>query len=461
MDTRDDETPNNAPIFTDGESVSLSVAENTGSGVDIGTAVSATDADKDTLTYSLDGTDADSFSINSTNGQVRTKAALDYETKSSYSVTITVSDGNDGSDMIAVTITVADVEERLTNSAPEFTDGESVSLSVAENTGSGVNIGDAISATDADADTLTYSLAGTDADSFSINSTNGQVRTNASLDYETKSSYSVSITVSDGYNGSDTITVTITVTDVEERLANNAPVFTDGSSTTRSVAENTGSGVNIGTAVSATDADADTLTYSLGGTDASSFSINSTNGQLRTNASLDYETKSSYSVSITVSDGYNGSDTITVTVNVTDVDETPANNAPVFTETSPATRSIAENTTSDVNIGSAVSATDADNDTLTYGLTGTDASVFSIDNSNGQLQTSNSLDYETKSSYSVTVTVSDVNGGSDSIVVTINVTDVNEAPVFSDGTTTTHNSGKCRCEHQHRHSRESHRPRYG
>ena len=436
VDTRDDETPNNAPIFTEGESVSLSVAENTGSGVDIGTAVSATDADKDTLTYSLDGTDADSFSINSTNGQVRTKTALDYETKSSYSVTITVSDGNDGSDMIAVTITVADVEERLTNSAPEFTDGESVSLSVAENTGSGVNIGDAISATDADADTLTYSLAGTDADSFSINSTNGQVRTNASLDYETKSSYSVSITVSDGYNGSDTITVTITVTDVEERLANNAPVFTDGSSTTRSVAENTGSGVNIGTAVSATDADADTLTYSLGGTDSSSFSINSTNGQLRTNASLDYETKSSYSVSITVSDGYNGSDTITVTVNVTDVDETPANNAPVFTETSPATRSIAENTTSDVNIGSAVSATDADNDTLTYGLTGTDASVFSIDNSNGQLQTSNSLDYETKSSYSVTVTVSDVNGGSDSIVVTINVTDVNEAPVFSDGTTT-------------------------
>ena len=433
VDTRDDETPNNAPEFTEGESVSLSVAENTGSGVDIGTAVSATDADKDTLTYSLDGTDADSFSINSTNGQVRTKAALDYETKSSYSVTITVSDGNDGSDMIAVTITVTDVEERLTNSAPEFTDGESVSLSVAENTGSGVNIGDAISATDADADTLTYSLDGTDADSFSINSTNGQVRTNASLDYETKSSYSVSITVSDGYNGSDTITVTITVTDVEERLANNAPVFTDGSSTTRSVAENTGSGVNIGTAVSATDADADTLTYSLGGTDSSSFSINSTNGQLRTNASLDYETKSSYSVSITVSDGYNGSDTITVTVNVTDVDETPANNAPVFTETSPATRSIAENTTSDVNIGSAVSATDADNDTLTYGLTGTDASVFSIDNSNGQLQTSNSLDYETKSSYSVTVTVSDVNGGSDTITVTINITDANDAPVFADG----------------------------
>ena len=424
---------NSAPEFTDGESVSLSVAENTGSGVNIGDAISATDPDNDTLTYSFDGTDADSFSINSTNGQLRTNAALDYETKASYSVTITVSDGNNGSDTITVTITVTDVEERLTNSAPEFTDGESVSLSVAENTGSGVNIGDAISATDPDNDTLTYSLGGTDADSFSINSTNGQLRTNAALDYETKVSYSVTITVSDGNNGNDTITVTITVTDVEESLANNAPEFTDGSSTTRTVAENTGSGVNIGDAVSATDADDDTLTYSLSGTDSSSFSINSTNGQLRTNAALDYETKASYSVTITVSDGYNGSDTITVTITVTDVDETPANNDPVFTETSPATRSIAENTTSGVNIGSAVSATDADNDTLTYGLTGTDASVFSIDNSNGQLQTSAPLDYETKSSYLVTVNVSDVNGGSDTITVTINITDANDAPVFADG----------------------------
>ena len=80
------------------------------------------------------------------------------------------------------------------------------------------------------------------------------------------------------------------------------PVFTAGSSTTRSVAENTASGVNIGSAVGATDADNDTLTYSLGGTDASSFSIVSTSGQLQTNAALNYESKSSYSVSVSVSD---------------------------------------------------------------------------------------------------------------------------------------------------------------
>ena len=104
---------------------------------------------------------------------------------------------------------------------------------------------------------------------------------------------------------------------------NSAPVFTDGTSTTRTVAENTAANINIGTVVSATDADTgDMLTYTLGGTDAASFSIISTTGQLQTRAALDYETKTSYSVTVSVSDGNGGSSRITVTINVTDVVET-------------------------------------------------------------------------------------------------------------------------------------------
>ncbi len=433
-----DENPdNNAPVFTAGESTTLSVAENTGSGADIGSAVSATDTDNDTLTYGLSGADASSFSIDSTTGQLRTSGALDYETKSSYSVIVTVSDGNTGSDAISVTINVTDIDENPDNNAPVFTAGESTTLSVAENTGSGADIGSAVSATDSDKDTLTYSLSGTDASSFSIDSTTGQLRTNGALDYETKSSYSVIVTVSDGNTGSDAISVTINVTDVDENPDNNAPVFTAGESTTLSVAENTGSGADIGSAVSATDSDKDTLTYSLSGADASSFSIDSTTGQLRTSGALDYETKSSYSVAITVSDGNGGSDSISVTINVTNVDESPTNNAPEFTDGSSLTLTVAENTGSDVNIGSAITATDADDDTLTYSLSGTDASSFSIDSSSGQVKTSAPLNYESKSSYSVVVNASDGNGGTDKISVTIKVTDVNEAPIFLDGTTTT------------------------
>ena len=105
--------------------------------------------------------------------------------------------------------------------------------------------------------------------------------------------------------------------------ANTAPVFTAGTSTSRTIAENTAAGVLIGTAIAATDADNDVLTYTLGGTDAASFAIDGTTGQLQTSAALDYETKSSYSVVVTVSDG-NLTDTITVTINVTDIAEQPA-----------------------------------------------------------------------------------------------------------------------------------------
>ena len=99
---------------------------------------------------------------------------------------------------------------------------------------------------------------------------------------------------------------------------NNAPVFTEGTTTTRSVAENTASGQNIGGAVTATDVDtSDTLTYTLGGTDAAAFGIVLASGQLQTSAALNYETKASYAVTVSVSDGNGGADSINVTINVT------------------------------------------------------------------------------------------------------------------------------------------------
>ena len=203
---------------------------------------------------------------------------------------------------------------------------------------------------------------------------------------------------------------------------NSVPSFTEGISTTRSVAENTASGQNIGAAVMATDTDtSDTLTYTLGGTDAADFGIVRSSGQLQTSAALNFETKDRYAVTVSVSDGNGGADSIDVTINVTDVDE--PNFAPVFTEGTSTTRSVAENTASGQNIGATVTATDADtSDTLTYTLGGTDAADFGIVPSSGQLQTSAALNFETKDSYAVTVSVSDGNGGADSINVTINVT---------------------------------------
>ena len=269
------EEPNNAPVFADGTTTTRTIVENTVSETNIGSAVAAADQDEDTLTYSLGGTDAAAFSIVSTTGQLQTRAALDHETDDSYSVTISVSDGNGGSNSIDVTIKVTDINE-----APTFTDGDSTTRSVDENTAANTNIGSAVAATDQDEDTLTYTLGGTDADSFAIVSTSGQLQTKTALDFETKNSYSVTVTASDA-TLTDSIDITISITD-----ANDAPVLTDSDSTTRSVAENTASGENIGTAVAATDADKDTLTYTLSGTDAAAFSIVSTSGQLQTKDAL-------------------------------------------------------------------------------------------------------------------------------------------------------------------------------
>ena len=457
---------NSPPEFTDGDSTTRSVNENTPSGTNIGTPVAATDANSDDLTYTLSGTDAISFNVIANSGQLQTSATLDYETQSTYSVTITVSDGA-LTDSIAVTINVNDVDEAVTplppvippsptNNAPVFTDGPTATRSVPENTPSGTNIGTAVSATDADGDDLTYTLSGTDTNAFTIIENTGQLQTNALLDYETKSTYSVTITVSDG-SLTDSIAVTITITDVDEAVTplppvtptlptNNAPVFTEGTTATRSVPENTPSGTNIGTAVSATDPDGDILTYTLSGTDANAFNIIDNTGQLQTSASLDYETQSVYNVTITVSDNAL-TDSIAVTINVTDVDETekatpppvtpPPNNAPVFTEGTSTTRSVSENTPSGTNIGAAVSANDADNDTLTYSIEGTDAGSFAINTSTGQLRTQTVLDYETRTTYNITITVSD-SSLTDSIAVTIQVINVNEyAPVFTEGTSTT------------------------
>ena len=175
------DTSNNAPTFTDGTETTRSVAENAEAGTNIGSAVAATDDDTtDTLTYRLNGTDADSFDIVSTTGQLKTKAALDRATKSSYSVTVVVTDGNGGIDSIAVTITVTEP-----NNVPEFTDGTETTRSVAENTPSDTAFGAPVAATDDDpTDTLTYTLGGTDAASFAIVSSSGQLKTKAALDYE-------------------------------------------------------------------------------------------------------------------------------------------------------------------------------------------------------------------------------------------------------------------------------------
>ena len=142
--------------------------------------------------------------------------------------------------------------------------------------------------------------------------------------------------------------------------------------------------------MTATDGDGDTLIYSISGSD---IAIDSSSGALTFVSAPDYETKSSYSATVTVTDGTN-SVTQEITVSINDLND----NTPSITSDSSFT--VDEN---DTFIGT-VTATDADGDTITYSISGSD---ITIDSSSGVLTFVSAPDYETKSSYSATVTVSD------------------------------------------------------
>ena len=443
---------NTAPEFTNvQEGEVVQVVENTTA---VGDA-DATDADGDTLTYSISGgADAALFDIDTATGVVSFKAAPDFETPgdadgdNKYDLQLTVSDGNGGSDVKNVIIKVTDANDGGFNNAPVFTNvQEGETVQVAENT---TAVGDA-DATDADGDTLTYSISGgADASLFNIDAATGVVSFKSAPDFENPSDadadnlYQLQLTVADGNGGSDVKNVIIKVTDVNDGGGNAAPVFTNvQEGEVVQVVENT---TSVGDA-DATDADGDTLTYSIsGGADAALFTIDSATGVVSFSAAPDFEnpgdanTDNRYELQLTVADGNGGSDVKNVIIKVTDANDGGFNNAPVFTNVQEGeVVQVAENTT---YVGDA-DATDADGDTLTYSISGgADAAQFTIDSATGVVSFSSAPDFEnpgdadTDNRYELQLTVTDGNGGSDVKNVIIKVTDVddggsNTAPVFT------------------------------
>ncbi|MXV87636.1 MAG: S8 family serine peptidase [Acidimicrobiales bacterium] len=129
--------------FDEGYAAPRSVAENAAAGAAVGAPLAATDADGDTLTYSLGGADSASFALDASTGQLSTAEVFDAEAKGSYEVVVTATDGKtvDGtmSDAsadasVAVTVTVTDVNEpgTLTLSSAQPQEGVSLTAAVSD-----------------------------------------------------------------------------------------------------------------------------------------------------------------------------------------------------------------------------------------------------------------------------------------------------------------------------------------
>ena len=360
---------------------------------------SATDGDfvnnvANTLTYSLTGTPPTGAAIHQNTGVFSWTPTASQAGQ--HTITVQVADGTGATDSGDVTVTVSDsnVNPVLASIGPQSVD----ELATLEFTAS---------ATDDDNDTLTYSLTGTPPTGAAIDQTTGVFSwTPSELQDGT---HTITVQVADGNGGSasETVTVTVNEVNVAPSLASIGP---------QSVAEM----ATLEFTASATDDDtiggtADTLTYSLTGTPPTGAAIHQNTGVFSWTPTASQAGQ--HTITVQVADGTGATDSGDVTVTVSD-----SNVNPVLASIGP--QSVDELATLEFT----ASATDGDNDTLTYSLTGTPPTGAAIDQTTGVFSwTPSELQDGT---HAITVRVADGNGGSASETVTVTVSEVNVRPTL-------------------------------
>jgi len=341
-------------VLEGGSSSTLDALANA-SDVDDGTTLSVTDVPgtlPDGVTY-----DAltHSFTLDPTDGAYDHLADGDHTT---VSVTYSLSDG--------LTSTPATVSWTVTgtNDAPVITEGTSdLSPTGDEDT----LITGAVHATDVDdGDTLTFSVvnSGTGAPAHgtvSIDANTGAYSYAPAANYNGSDSFTV--TVTDSHNVTDTVVVNVGVTPV-----NDAPVINE---LTSSLSPSGNEDATITGTIVATDVDGDSLTYSApaqgdpNGPVHGSVSFDSAGGYTYT-PDANYNGADSFTV--TVSDSHGGTDTVGVSVTVN-----PVNDAPVLSDPTDITYTDTSATDDFTGVTGSLSASDIDNATLSYSLTGSAA----------------------------------------------------------------------------------------
>ena len=440
-------------------------------GANAGDPITASDANSDRLTYSLTAattaTDADVFQIDRATGQVTvglgktvhpttdTGETASAETGvvkgDSFTFTITATDPSGLTDTVDMTVTV-DAEDE----APVFTDGMDEAAHTFKEIPAGTASPDlavyTFAATDVEGDTVTLSMSGADSSKFTL--TVGALAFTAAPDFETPDSadgdnvYEITITAASTGSGAGAtekrtalpVTVTVTNEDDPGTISLRANQPRQGTALTATAPSDTDGGVSAVTwkwesaAAIADFADAAAEITEIDGATSASYTPVSGDVGRALRATANY----------TDAHGPDKSASVVAAQLVA----AARNLAPVFTDEDTETdgiqlndREIPENSPATTAVGAVVEATDteddesADNGALTLALSGPDAGLFDIASPGGQItvKAANTLDYETKDTYTVTITVRDLEGLSSSIDLTINVTDVNEAPDVMQG----------------------------
>ena len=429
----------NAPVFT--ESIYVAVLNGTAMAGSQVVTVECTDADEGTnsvVTYSLvSSDDAHFFSVD---GSGRIEVAEDLPVSAIYLLSVACSGPSPAnfSDSAVVSIQVL-VESNIT-----FFPSSTYFIDTPEDTSAGIELStvSAISSTGAQ---LFYSIVGSGSP-FGISHTTGALQLLGTLDYEDVRSYSLQVRASDNGRPPNygVAVVQVAVVNINDEI----PTITTTNSSPITIQEE-GGGVNLPATIReyvCTDSDDGAfgnVIFSILSGNGGQFSLSSS-GVLIQLQPLDYEEVQTVSLEVVCADGGVPSNTDTITVSIT---VTPINDNPPLFPAEELNVEVTENLPSGSQVGAPIVASDADlspHGTVRYSiLSGNSPRMFALSSEMGQLTLVQRLDFETTSSYSLTVLARDSGGTvnpnfvvlNDTVVVTITVSDYNDnAPHFTQDT---------------------------
>ncbi len=373
-DSDNEDTCYFTPYFLE-TSYDRQIDENTPAGNSVGQPVQAHDDDGEQATHTLEGSDQNFFAIDAMTGQIETRAPLDYETKSSYSLKVKATDPGGRYARTNVNITVNDVEEGGQVSVSGTLEaGKTVSAKLSDPDG-GVSdlawvwwvapsadgpweeidgatghqyaltteaVGKYVRATakytdergpEKSAHSLPLLVRKRTPDPIPAEKKEEATPTPTPTSTPTPTPTAVPLSIARSTSTptpmstatptptrtpsptpSPTPTLTPTATSLpESRLANSPPFFVEGNSAERTVPAGAFGSVEVGAPVLAVDPEGDTVTYSRDGTDMGYFVLNTVSGQVLTATTLPAG-RSSFALRLWARDGRGGADFIDVLV---------------------------------------------------------------------------------------------------------------------------------------------------
>ena len=376
------EPANQAPVAVSGSAVTAEDAP-------VSITLSASDKDSGSLTYAVVNTPGRGTLSGTAPNLIYTPSA-DYNGSDSF--TFRANDGTANSNTATVSITITPV-----NDAPVAVSGSAV-------TAEDALVSITLSATDKDGGLLTYAIVNAPGRG-TLSGTAPNLIYRPSADYNGSDSFT--FRANDGTANSNTATVSITITPV-----NDAPVAVSGSAVTSE-------GAPVSITLSASDKDSGSLTYAVVNTPGRG-TLSGTAPNLIYTPSADYNGSDSFT--FRANDGTANSNTATVSITIT-----PVNDAPVAVSGSAVTAE-------DALVSITLSATDKDGGLLTYAIVNAPGRG-TLSGTAPNLIYRPSADYNGSDSF--TFRANDGTANSNTATVSITITPVNDAPVAVSGSAAT------------------------